>query len=217
MTNSSSRVIKLKKSVSYVSNVTERVIDSLNDPEVKKVIDEKIAHVRDKAYKEGYQKGADEARKAEIANYSGATVLVNKSIEELNKYLERLYKEIEEEVVHLVIAISEVIIRRELSCPDKVSNVIRESLKELSDKRGIIIRLHPTAGKYFDQIVEVLKKQGIELSQVRVILDQSIGEGGCYVETDTSVVDARIDKIFSEVRQKLEEFIKWELPAGKQQ
>lgn len=213
MTSSLSKVIKIDKSTTQLTAVSDKLLLYLKDEELLKLINEKNLRVKERAYDAGYKKGFQDAKEEQQQKFSNANELLNQSIQEMNQYVNVLHKELEEEWVQLALEVAEVVLRHELSKPGVVSEIIKEALNKIPKTRQLILRLHPTAGEYFEQIVADLKKQNIELDQAKIEIDSQVGEGGCFIETDKTVVDARIDKIISEVRQKIEESIKWDSPT----
>ncbi len=213
MTSSLSKVIKIDKSTTQLTPVSDKLLAYLKDEELLKLINEKNLRVKERSYDLGYKKGFQDAKEEQQQKFSNSNELLNQSIQEMNRYVDVLHKELEEEWVHLVLGVAEVVLRHELSKPGVVSEIIKEALNKIPETRQLVLKLHPTAGEYFEQIVADLKKQNIDLGQAKIEIDPQVGEGGCFIETDKAVVDARIDKIIFEVRQKIEESIKWDSPA----
>ncbi len=213
MTNSLSKTIKIDKSTTQLTAVSDKLLNYLRDEELVKLINEKNLRIKEKAYADGYKKGFQDASSQEQQKFSNANKTLNDSVQEMNRYIGVLHKELEEEMVQLVVGVAESVLRHELSKPDVVSQVIKEAFAKIPETRHLVLKLHPSAGEYFEQIVEDLKKHNINLEQVKVEIDPQVGEGGCFIETEKAVVDARIEKIISEVRREIEESIKWDLPS----
>jgi len=213
--NSLSKVVKLKKSVDTLTPVNDRILNYLNDQELKKIIDEKVHRAKSKAFQDGYQKGFRDASAAEQKKFSNASKLISDTLEQMDSYIGRLYTELEGEIVRLIIFVSEVVIRHQLKRSDEVSQIIKDSIKKITEKRAISIKLHPHAGRYFEQIVEQLRALNIDMGQIKIDIDSQVGEGGCYIETNKNVIDARISKIIDEIRVKIEELVQWQLPPKK--
>ncbi len=212
MTNSSSKVIKIKRSVTQAQPVTDKLLTYLQDDELKKIIDEKIERVKEQAYREGYQKGSQDATEQQQKQFDNATKLVDTVVDECNSYIDSVQKELEEDMVRLVIEMAQIVVRKELSRPDVVSRIIIDSLEKCTQKRNLILHVHPETGHHFEQVVAQMQQRDFDLSQIRIEVNPAVGQGGCYIESDTDVVDARIEQILAEVRQKIEELITWELP-----
>jgi len=211
--NSLSKVIKLNKSFTQVNRVTDKVVDYLNDDEVKKVVEEKIERVRQKAFQQGYEKGRAEAEKEVTEQFKNSSLQIVNLVENLNVYMDSLNKEIEQEIIELVLSVSETVIRNELSRPDVVSTIIMDSLRKTCSKRNLIIKLHPDSGHYFEQVAKAIKEQNFDLDSIKIEIDENVGVGGCIIETDKSIVDGRLDSILKEVRHTMQELIKWQIPA----
>lgn len=211
--SSSSKVIKIKKSVFKAQPVSDKLLNYMQDDELKSLIDEKVERVRQKAYQEGYQKGIQEGSGAKQQEFAKATQLVDAVVNDFNAFMDTLHNEFDHEIVQLVVGMAQTVIKKELSRPDIVSNVIIDALEKCRQKRNIVIHLHPESGHHFEQIVAQMKQRNFDLSQIQIEIDPSVAEGGCFIETDSEAVDARIDHIFSEVRHKIEELVTWEPTA----
>ncbi|GEM_PF-2334698 len=214
--NSLSKVIKLKKSVNNLTPVNDKILNYLKDESLKKIIDETVERAKNKAFQEGYQKGLREASAAEQKKFSNASLLISNSIKAIDSYIGNLYVELEADIIQLIVYVSEIVVRNQLKHGDEISQIIKDSIHKITEKRGLYIKLHPHAGKYFEQVVAELRAQNIDLSQVKIDIDPQVGEGGCYIETNRIVIDARIDKILSEIRTKIEELVQWQLPPVQQ-
>ncbi|MCD6460350.1 hypothetical protein J7L67_06760 [bacterium] len=215
--NSLSKVIKIDKSFTQVSRVTGKVVDYLNDAEVKKVVEEKIERVRSKAFQQGYEKGRAEARRSVTEQFKNASKEIINLVDNLNKYIDSVNKELEQEIIELVLSVSETVIRNELSRPDVVSKIIIDSLRKINTKRALVIKLHPDSGHYFEQIAAVLKEQNFDLESIKIEIDENVGVGGCFIESDKSIIDGRLDSILKEVKETMRELIKWQIPAPPQE
>lgn len=210
-----SKVIKLNKSIKHFSKVSPNVAEYLKDPELKQLIDEQVARAHKNGYQEGYAQGSREARDQEQKKFAEATRLIDALAQQFNRYSESVYIEIEHETVRLLFALCESIIRKELSYPDEISGIIRDALQKIgAQPRELVLKLHPHAAHYFEQIVEQLKQQHIDMSQISVEIDETVGEGGCYLISDTTVVDGRVRMILHEMQAKIEELIRWEQPLN---
>ena len=215
--NSLSKVIKLDKSFTQVNRVTDRVVDYLNDDEVKKIVDERIERVRQKAFQEGYEKGHAEATNSVSEQFKNASLQIVNMVDNLNKYIESVNKELEQEIIELILSVSESVIRNELSRPDIVSKIIIDSLNKTYTKRNLVIKLHPDSGHYFEQVAQVIKQQNFDLDSIKIEIDENVGVGGCLIETDKSIVDGRLNNILKEVRETMQELVKWQIPAPPQE
>jgi len=159
---------------------------------------QEIAAIREAAYEEGMQQGLDAGRqqaKQELAKMA-------KQFEALMQELEHPFKQQEEqlteEFAELAMMATRHIIRRELlQDPQQIIAVIRDSIKLLpSYRRQVMIQLHPEDANLVREIFSVGKQQ--ESSWI-IADDPSIARGGCLITTDTSRIDATLEKRIAEL------------------
>ncbi|MDX9703445.1 MAG: FliH/SctL family protein [Candidatus Auribacterota bacterium] len=212
MTNSSSKVIKIKKPVTQVQPVTDKLLTYLQDEELNKIVSDRIERAKKQAYQEGYQKGTKDATAQQEKKFASATQMIDNVVNEFNTYIDAVHRELEQDMIRLVIEMAQAVIKKELSRTDVVSQIIVDALEKCNQKHNIVLHVHPESGHNFEQIVARMQQRNFDLSQIRIEVNPSVGQGGCYIESDSEVVDARIDQILAEVRQKIEELVTWESP-----
>jgi flagellar assembly protein FliH len=156
---------------------------------------------QDQGYREGYEAGflagQNEGREA--------MQLVKSRFEQLlsclDEPLTRVDEQVEEELLALVIAISKQLIRRELHTdPGEIIAVVREALSILpASSRRIAVSLHP------DDVELVRSTLALDEHQPRwkILPDESLTRGGCRVTTETSYIDATVEKRLSTVIARL--------------
>ena len=124
---------------------------------------------------------------------------------ELVSYKERLVVETEKQLLRLVVETANKIILTKIQEDDEVvSRVVRQAVKDLVDRETLTIKVNP---KDF----EVMKKEKMSLIQeldgikkLTIMEDESIKRGGCYIQTETSEVDARIEKQLDIIQKTFE-------------
>lgn len=207
---SSSKVIKLPGSLKQINAVSDKVNKYLQDEELKKVIEQKIERVQKKAYEEGFAKGLEQGKHEGKQRYEAAIQTVKAIVDEMNAYIDTFHKEMEQENISLAFALSKKIIRKELSAAQELSQIIRDTFHKIPEKRGILIRLHQSSQKHIDELKKELENHNVPLDQIEIETDASVEQGGCYIETDSAVVDGRIETIVLEVEKRLQELAQWE-------
>lgn len=174
--------------------------EALLPDETKKAED--IETLRSEAYEEGFAEGEkagiERGRKDVEAQVERFLV----SIEEIAVLKNKLYEGSEEEIADLIIAAATKIVRKELDLDREIiAGVIKDALKELSDKKDILIRVNSKDYFYILEHKERLFAEDGDLRGVRFEEDDSVGIGGCLIESGHGEVDARIEKQL----EKLEE------------
>ncbi|MEA2103746.1 MAG: FliH/SctL family protein [Candidatus Cloacimonadota bacterium] len=99
----------------------------------------------------------------------------------------------------------------ELSDKDKnlISRNILKSLNKIDKKIPCILKLNPDDLKYFKDnssvLEELAERKGYKTENIELIPDESIEKGGCVVETDSFVIDARLSEQFENLKKALKE------------
>lgn len=174
--------------------------------------------IREQAWREGYQRGYE-------AGYAeGLNEARRHAATELQHTLERLHAQVEEvcralraehhaylqhaeqQLVELAIEVARKVVREELRLqPEHVLAVVREVLRRLQGFGRVRVRVHPLD-------VELVRRQRPLLLQVvdgieaiEIVEDRRVGQGGCIIETEQGVYDARIDTQLSELERTIRE------------
>jgi type III secretion system HrpE/YscL family protein len=99
--------------------------------------------------------------------------------------LDRFYAGAESELIRLAAAIARKIVAAELrASPDTILQIVREALAAGRKGREIVIRVHPA---------DVPRVRGAFGPDVQVAAADSVEPGGCVVESEFGIVDARLD------------------------
>lgn len=147
-------------------------------------------------HREGFQQGFEEGRCQGLAE--GREVMLKEAarfeplMDCLADPLAQLDDEIEQELVTLAIAIAKQLIRRELKTdPGQIIAVVRDVLAILpSSSRRVNLHLHPDDAELIRSAL-ALREGG---PRWKIIEDPLLTRGGCEVSTETSHIDATLEK-----------------------
>lgn len=156
--------------------------------EVERLAELQAAH--DHAYQNGYRDGMAglEAFKQSHAAQTGAQFAA--VVAQLQEQFDRIEQDLARRVAGIALDIARQVVRSELrSDPMQVVAVTEESLDVLlRSARHVTVRVHPDEhGLVASGAAESLAARG-----ARLISDERVGPGGCLVESDIGVVDARV-------------------------
>lgn len=145
------------------------------------------------ARKEAFEEGIVEGKSDAINELEPKYNAVKDIFDELGAEKEKFLKELEAEAVELVLAIEKKIIGYEVQKSKKpLEFVIKEALKTIRDKKNVRIRVPFEDEAYFNQgSNEFLNRFG---EDIEVVGDGSIESGGCIVETNIGLLDARLEE-----------------------
>ncbi|KUK13722.1 MAG: Flagellar assembly protein FliH/Type III secretion system HrpE [bacterium 42_11] len=164
-------------------------------------------------YKEGYEKGFSEGYSAGLkegkAQYEEQINLLKGVLEEIKKAKEKLIEEIEPEIVEIIkIVLRKIILKEAEIDRDLVLRVIKAAIKRLEERGRIVVRVNP------DDLPKVVERReeffkDIEgLKELEIVEDPRVDRGGCIVEGDLGVVDARIRAQIEEFERFLDRLLK---------
>lgn len=156
-----------------------------------------LEELQKQAYEEAYAEGLQSAKveiQQEIQRF-------NSMVTGLSAPFKDLDKQVDEELVTLVIALVKQMVRREIkSDPGQIMAVVREAIESLPvASRDLQLRFHPEDAA----LVQKLYKISEEAQAWDIVEDPLISRGGCKIITSVSQVDAtletRLNQLFAEV------------------
>lgn len=162
----------------------------------KQAYDEASKSGRDQGYTEGFETGRKEGYQHGLE--AGQTD-INQRIrgilglfDELAEPLRELDERIEKELAALAMAVARQLVRRELKMnPGQVIAVVREAVGILpSSARNIRLFLYPDDAELVRSVFDVDENS----PNWTIIEDPLLSRGGCRIETETSRVDATVEK-----------------------
>ncbi|MDR3013190.1 MAG: hypothetical protein LBU70_08275 [Chitinispirillales bacterium] len=166
----------------------------------KRAAAENLAKGKEEGFAEGEKKGFDDAEKkfnAEIAKHK----------EQMSKYfkqIENSKKEMINGLDHILLKFCMELTKKIITCelttnPDIVLAAIKKSLSMIAERDNILIRVAPgdfeTASGNKDFLSTVTER----LENVRIEEDARIDKGGCIVESNSGMVDARLGVQLDEI------------------
>jgi type III secretion protein L len=157
--------------------------------EVVELAQEKAQQIIDQAERER-QRITEEARQEGIA----------KGLAEWNEILaraasraEELSNSWEETMLRLAVKVAEKIIGEQLTVqPATIVGIVREVLKGTRAGRHMTIQVNESEAQQVRSRIDSLKELGVS-SEIAIVASQSIPPGGCVVESELGIIDARLE------------------------
>ncbi len=164
-------------------------------------LEELQKQAKDEGYKSGYQEGLAKGEadiKQKISN-------IEKIISILSSPLESLDDTVEEELATLSLIIARQIIRRELKTdPGHIVAVVKEAVSALPlASRSVRIALHPEDAILIKKNLSLNEDDHEDSSQWTIVDDPALTRGDCKVSTETSHIDATIEKRLTAIAAEL--------------
>jgi flagellar biosynthesis/type III secretory pathway protein FliH len=96
--------------------------------------------------------------------------------------------------LRLSVAIAHKILRRELqSHPEVATGMLAETLRLAAGNTSISLRLHPDDVQLLGEYPEEVARSMASSAQATIVPDPSVSRGGCVIDSQHGVIDARIE------------------------
>mgnify|MGYP004002955027 FL=1 len=146
----------------------------------------------DSGYTEGFKKGEDAARE----EFKPFLKTIEGLIADLTGFRRDMYDKGEREMVEMVVSLAKKVIHFEFSTrDDAVQEMIRLAVQSVLDRESMVIKINPTDKGYAESFRPELHHLFSEIRNITFEAHSGVERGGCVVETNFGVVDARIDKL----------------------
>ena len=157
---------------------------------------------------EAYEKGFDQGRRdgLELARREMASKVegLGDILQDLSSCKARICTEAEAQLLELTLALAEVVIRHEVSCgPEPVRETLQAALEMAGGNSRLRVRLHPEDLENIMQFLPQLEQRLGAATQLELEGDLAISQGGCLLETDSGMIDARLEEQLEALRQQL--------------
>ena len=146
----------------------------------------------DEGYAEGFKKGEDAARE-ELKPFLET---IEGLVSDLTGFRKDMYDKVEREMVEMVIRLAKKVIHFEFSTrDDAVQEMIRLAVQSVLDRESMVIKINPTDKGYAESFRPELHNLFGDIKNITFEGHSGVERGGCVVETNFGVVDARIDNL----------------------
>ncbi len=162
-----------------------------------------------KGYEEGFLKGIKEGSfQGESKGFEKWQDCINRWEEALKGILaqkEIFLKQSESSLFELAIAIAEKVIAGSVPLDKKIIlRQVQEAIKQSIDKEWVLVRVNSEDFETLKKArTDLVEKSGIQ--KIEIIEDDSIGAGGCIIETPSGNIDSRLTEQMNAVVKELRE------------
>lgn len=197
-----------RKEASQVSTSNEIA----KEEEIKnyeETIKEQIERGYRTGYEEGFKKGYEEGlKKAEaeinekILKLQKAEELFLKTAEELSRLKEQQIKNLIPHILKLSLKIAEKIIAQKIEMEKEfIFPIIKEALSFISlEEEKVVIKLNP---EDYQLVRDNISRLNIDYERVHLEPSNDITKGSCQIETQTTMVESKIEEKLKEIENAL--------------
>lgn len=166
--------------------------------------EQKLADIESQAYEMGYAQGREQALELEKAKSDPLLEMLNKARSALAEHRHIIQKASRRDAVSIAVAMANSIIKHEIRRnPDFSRAILRNALNMAVGNDHIKIKIHPQDDDNVRSIVDDELSDADFAGKIEIIQDRNIQRGGCLIETDFGMVDARIDQQLSGLSNEL--------------
>jgi len=150
---------------------------------------EEVEQWRQQAVEEGYQEGLQKAQ----AELEPLKQRFQNLIEFLDKPLEALNEEVEQQLTQVAVTLAQQLVRRELRIePGEIVGLIRDSVKLLPGySREISILIHPEDASLVRSALSIEASDGEKTWDI--VEDPTITRGGCEIKAGSSTINVTLE------------------------
>ncbi len=157
---------------------------------LEQILKEKNKKSFDNGHKQGYDKGLQEGltqAKSVLKNFENA-------IKAAVTQREAMLDESRDRVLELVIKICRKISYDAIEVdPEKTLQIINGVINSLVDKSNLKIKVNPQHLPIVEQNINSFSQGSTLIKQIEIIGDDRVKFGGCFIETPTGDIDARLN------------------------
>jgi flagellar assembly protein FliH len=166
----------------------------------KKQAGELKSNARKQGYDAGFEDGFNKGKEAAKEEFTPVLETSQHLVEELSEFRKEMYDKVEREMIEMVIALTKKVIHFEFSTrEDAVQDMIRLAVQSVLDRESMVIKIHPTDKEYAESFLPELRHMYSEIKNITFVANSGLERGGCIIETNFGVIDARIEKLEEQI------------------
>jgi len=166
----------------------------------KAVMDEECVKARKTGYEEGYHKGLEEGRedaRKVLRQFEGA-------INDVVNQRESLLSETKQKILELTIQIAQKTTFDAINVDREATvTMIERVIGQLADRSRLKIRVNPDFLPIVEQQIDRLLGSSTSIKELTFEGDPRVRSGGCFIETPTGDIDARLESQFDVIRETM--------------
>jgi flagellar assembly protein FliH len=156
--------------------------------------------------KQAYERGFADGQKAglELGEKATEPLLEQyaRSLDQLKKLRREVLVASEREVVRLALEVARKIVRREIAIDEELTlTLVKVALSRIEDQSLITIRVNPKDHGIIRRYQAVRSDNDALGEGIKLVEDPLISRGGCVIETESGIIDARVEEQFREIEK----------------
>ena len=151
---------------------------------------------RQSGYEAGLDKGREEARKV-VASLSGL-------LTDITGQRHQLLAEAKDQILELILKISQRLTFTAAAIdPNITRSIVSGAIDQLLDKSRLKIKVNPDHLAQLEQYIDRFRGQDTAIKEFIIEPDPRVRVGGCFIETPSGDIDARLDSMYDIIKQSI--------------
>ena len=162
----------------------------------------KAAEMDKEAYEKGFSGGEKAGKEVGEKMVEALLKQYSQTLDDLANLRKQIFTASEREVIKLSLEIARKVVKREVTIDEEVIlALVKVALNRLGEESVMTIRVSP---RDYQSILRYSNSQGKTSplhAGITLVEDAMISRGGCLVETEAGIIDARIEEQFREIEK----------------
>lgn len=181
-----------------------KIQQKTQDEKIEFKVLERMQEIQEEAYKKAYALGIEDGKSEAIKTKSVEIEQRLQAIDELLKNFETIKQELcqtnEAMIVKILFHIAEKIALTSIQEDAKrIEPILNRVLDGLREEESFNIRLNPVDAEHLKNLLQSSQREWEYLKKARLVEQPDMHAGGCIIETNYGIVDARIEERVSKV------------------
>lgn len=173
-------------------------------PQIEAHFQTELAKAREQATRDGHQRGYQEGLQEGLGQARTVAASFDQAISDLVIQREQLLQEARQDIIAMILKVSRKVTFEAVQTDESVVTAIVDSLlAQVGDRSQIRIRVHPDQVTLVRQHLEQFTSEDAMARQFAIEPDPRAHKGGCFIETPSGDLDARLDSQFEIIAQTL--------------
>ncbi len=167
-------------------------------------IEQRLLEEAEKSQQQGYQQGYEAGLRKGLDEAKKVLQQFDQAIKETVSQREALLEEARQKVLELILAISRKVTFDAVEADAEITlKIISGVIDTLIDRSKLKIKVNPRHHPIVEQNIERFLGGSTSIKEITVEPDPRVHYGGCFIETPSGDIDARLESQFEVVKEVL--------------
>ena len=164
-------------------------------------IEKVLNQAKQDAYQHGFQEGQKAGLEQGLARAREVIQQFEKAISDAIEQRQQLLEEARQKILELTIEISKKVTFDAIQLdPEITSTIISGVIDTLLDRSQLKIHVHPDHLPIVEQHMNTFLSRSSSIKDIAIVPDPRVRYGGCFIETPTGDIDARLESQFEVIK-----------------